>query len=70
MLHNEELHSLYRSPIIGRVIKSKRLRWADHVAGTEESRSALKILTCLSTGKRPLDRPRLGWQENIRMDLK
>ena len=44
-LHNEELHSLYRSPNIIRVIKSRRLRWAGHVARMEEGRSAFKILT-------------------------
>ena len=60
-LHNEELHSLYRSPNIVRVIKSIRLRWAGHVDGMEESRSALKILTGISTGKRPLGRPRRGF---------
>ena len=45
MLHNEELHSLYRSPNIVRVIKFTRLRWAGHVARMEEGRSAFKILT-------------------------
>ena len=44
-LHNEELHSLYRSPNIAKVIKSRRLRWADHVARMEEVRIAFKILT-------------------------
>ena len=44
-LHNEELHSLYRSPDIVRVIKSRRLRWAGHVARIQEDRSAFKILT-------------------------
>ena len=42
--HNEELYSLYRSPNIVRVIKSRRLRWAGHVARMEEGRSAFKIL--------------------------
>ena len=50
-LHNEELHSLYRSPSIARVIKSSRLRWAGHVARMEESRSAFKLLTGKRTGK-------------------
>ena len=68
-LHNEELHSLYRSPNIVRLIKSRRLRWAGHVARMEESRSALKILTGKPTGKRPLGRPRCRWEDNIRMDL-
>ena len=44
-LHNEELHSLYRSPNIVRVIKSRRLRWAGHVARVEEGRSTFKVLT-------------------------
>ena len=44
-LHNEELHSLYRSPYLVRVVKSKRLRWASHVARMEEGGSAFKILT-------------------------
>ena len=52
-LHNEELHSLYRSPNIVRVIKSRRLRWSGHVLRMEEARSALKILTSKPTGKRP-----------------
>ena len=50
-LHNEELHSLYRSPNIVRVIKSRRLRWAGHVARMEEGRSAFKILTGTPTSK-------------------
>ena len=57
-LHNEELHSLYRSVNIVRMIKSTRLRWAGHVDRMEESRSALKMLTGKPTGKRPLWRPR------------
>ena len=68
-LHNKELHSLYRSPNIVRVIKSRRLRWAGHVARMEEGRSAFKILTGKSNGKRPLGRPRRRWEDNIRMDL-
>ena len=67
-LHNEELHSLYRSPIV-RVIKSRRLRWSGHVARMEEGTSAFKILTGTPTGKRPLGRPRRIWEGNIRMDL-
>jgi len=44
-LHNEDLHSLYRSPNIFRVIKSRKLRWAGHIARMEEGRSAFKVLT-------------------------
>jgi hypothetical protein len=69
-LNNEELHSLYRSPNIVRVIKSRKLRWAVHVAKMEDGRSAFKILTGKPTGKRPFGRPRRRWKDNIRMDLK
>ena len=50
-LHNEELHSVYRSPNVVRVITSRRLRWIGHVARMEEGRSAFKILTGKPTGK-------------------
>ena len=68
-LHNEELNSLYRSHNIVRVIKSRRLRWTGHVTRMAEG-SAFKILTGKPTGKRFLGRPRLTWEDNIRMDLK
>ena len=55
-LHNEELHNLYRSPNIVRVIQSRRSRWAGHIARMEEGRNAFKILTGKPTGKRPLGR--------------
>ena len=58
-----------RSPIIVRVIKSRRLRWAGHVARMKDGRSAFKILTGEPTGKRPLGRPRRRWEDNTRMDL-
>ena len=70
MLQNEEFHSLYCSVNIFRVIKSRRLEWAAHVARMDEGRSAFKILTGKPTGKRPLGRPRRRWEDNIRMDLK
>ena len=69
-LHNEELHSRYRSPNIVRAIKSRRLRWAGHVARIEEVRSSFKMLTGKPTGKRHLGRSRRRWEDNIRMDLK
>jgi hypothetical protein len=69
-LYNEEFHSLYRSPNIVRVIKSKNLRWAGHVVRMEEGGSAYKILTAKPKGRRPLRRPRCRWEGNIRMDLK
>ena len=61
---------LYLSPNIVRLIKSRSLRWAGHVARMEEGRSALKMLTGTPAGKSPLERPRCWWEENIRMDLK
>ena len=60
---------MYPSPNVVRVIKSRRLRWAGHAARMEEGRSAFKILTGKHTGKRPLDRPRRRWEDDIRMDL-
>ena len=51
------------------MIKSRRLRWAGHVARMKEGRSDFKILTGKPTGKRPLGRPRRGWEDNIRIDL-
>ena len=69
-LHNEELHSLYHSPNVVRVIKSRRLRWAGLVVRMEEGRSAFKILTGNPLGKRPIGRPRHRSEDNIRMDFK
>ena len=60
---------MYRSPNIVRVIKSRRLRWAGHVARMEEGRSTFKILTGKPAGKKPLGRPSRRWEDNIRMDL-
>ena len=51
------------------MIKSRRLRWAGHVARMVESRSAFKILTGKPIGNRPLGKPRRRWEDNIRMDL-
>ena len=61
---------MYRSPNIDRVIKSRRLRWAGHVARMEDGRSALKILTSTPTGKRPLGRSRCRWKHDIRKERK
>ena len=68
--HNEELHSLYRSPNIVRMMKSRRLRWAEHIVRMEENRDALKIVTDKPTRKRPLGRPIRRWEDNLKMDLK
>ena len=68
-LHNDELHSLYHSPNIVKVIKSRRLRWAMHVARMEEGRSVFKILPGKPTGNRPIGRSKHRWEDNIRMEL-
>ena len=68
-LHNEELNDLYSSPDIVRVIKSKRMRWAGHVARMEERRGVFRALVGKPEGKRPLGRPRHIWEDNIKMDL-
>jgi hypothetical protein len=60
-LHNEELHNLYSSPDIIRQVKSRRMRWAGHVARMEEERKVSKILVGKPEGKRPLGRPRHMW---------
>jgi len=68
-LNNEELNDLYSSPNIVRVIKSRRMRWAGHVAHMGEERWAYSVLVEKQEGKRPLGRPRRRWVDNIRMDL-
>ena len=68
--HNEELHSLYHSHNIVRVIKPRRMRWAGHVARMEEGRSAFKILTGTPTGKRLLGTPRRRLEGNKKWILK
>jgi hypothetical protein len=70
ILHNEELHSLYSSPSIIRVVKSRRMRWAGHVARVREERNACGILVGKPEGKRPVGRPRRRWLDNIKMDLR
>jgi hypothetical protein len=67
-LHNDELHSLYSSPRIVRVIKSRRMRWVGHVARMGEGRGIYRILVGRPEGKRPLGRPRRRWEDNIKMD--
>ena len=68
-LHNEELNDLYSSPNIVRVIKSRRMSWAVHVARMGEERRVYRVLVGKPEGKRPMGRPRLRWMDNIRMDL-
>jgi hypothetical protein len=69
-LHNRELYALYSSPNIIWVIKSRRLRWAGHVARMGESRGAYRALVGKPEGRRPLGRPRRRWEDNIKMDLR
>jgi hypothetical protein len=69
-LHNEELYDLYSSPNIIRVIKSRRIRWAGHVARIGDRRCAYRVLVGIPDGKRPLGRPRLRWEDNIKCILK
>jgi hypothetical protein len=69
-LHNDELHSLYSSLNIVRVIKSRRLRWAGHVACMGEGRGVYSVLVGRPKGKRPLGRPRHRWEDNIKLDLR
>jgi hypothetical protein len=60
---------MYVLPNIIRVIKSRRVRWAGHVASTGEMRNVYKILIGIPEGRRPLRRPRCGWEDSIIMDL-
>jgi hypothetical protein len=69
-LHNDELHSLYSSPNIVRVIKSRRMRWAGHVARMGEGKGVYRVLVCKPESKRPLGRPRRGWEDEINLDLR
>jgi hypothetical protein len=66
----EELHGFYSSPSVVRVIKARRMRWAGHVALMGEVRGAYNILVGRPEGRRPLGRPRHGWEDNIKMDLR
>jgi len=68
-LHNEELNDLFSSPNTVRVIKWRRMRWAGHVARVGEERGVCRVLVGKPEGKRPLERPRRRWLDNIRMDL-
>ena len=68
-LHNEEHHSLYSSPNIVRVIKSRRMRWAGHVACMGERRGVYRVLVGKPEGKKPLGKPRSKWEDNIEMNL-
>jgi len=66
---HEELNDLYCSPNIVRVVKSRRIRWAGHVARMGEGRGVYRVLVGKPEGKRPLGRPRRRWEDNIKMDF-
>jgi hypothetical protein len=68
-LHNEELNDLYFLPNIVRLVKSRRMRWAGHVARMMEDRGVHRVLVRKPKGKRTLGRPRRRWEDNIKMDL-
>jgi len=69
-LHNKELCTLYSSPNIIRVIKSRIMRWARYEAHMEDRRGAYRVLVGRPEGKRPLGRPRRRWAANIKIDLR
>ena len=68
-LHNEKLNDLYCSPNIFRAIKSRRIKWAGHVARMGEGRGVYRVLVGKPEGKRPLGRPRRRWEDNIKIDI-
>jgi len=68
-LNNEELNDLYCSPNIVRVMKSRRMSWAGHVARMGERRCVYRVLVGKRERKRPLGRPRRRWEDNIKMNL-
>jgi hypothetical protein len=68
-LHNEGLRNLYSSPNIVRMMKSGRMRWAEHVAHKGKMENAFRILAGKPKGKRPLRRHRHTWEDNIKMNL-
>jgi hypothetical protein len=66
--HDDAIHSLYSSPNIVRVVKSKRMRWTGQVVRMGEGRGVYRVLFRRPEGKRPLGRPRFRWEDNIKMD--
>jgi hypothetical protein len=69
-LHNGELHNLYSSPDIIRQIKSRRMKWAGHVARMGEGSKVYRVLVGKPSGKRPLERPKRRWEDGIRKDFR
>jgi hypothetical protein len=68
-LHTDEIHSLYSSPNVVRVIKSRKMRWAGHVARMGEGSDVYRVLVGRPEGKRPLGRPRRRWENNTKWTL-
>jgi hypothetical protein len=69
-LHNDELNSVYSSPNIVRVIKSRRMRWVGHAACMGDGRGVYRILVGRPKGKRPLGRSRRRWDDNMKVDIR
>jgi hypothetical protein len=68
-LHNEELSDLYCPINVVRVIKSRRMRWAGHIARMGESRGVYRVLVGKPERKRPLGKPKISWEDNIKLDF-
>jgi hypothetical protein len=69
-LHDEELHNSYSLPSIIRMIKTRKMRWAGHLARIGEKRNAYRFLVGRPEGERPPGRPKRRWVDNIEMDLR
>jgi hypothetical protein len=68
-LHDEELHDLYSTPSIIRIMKSRRMRWTGHVARMRKKRNVYRLLVGKPEGKRPVGKPNLRWTDNTEMDI-
>jgi hypothetical protein len=69
-MHNEELHDWHSFPTILRMIKSRRMRWAEHIAPIGVKMNEYRLFMGKPEGKRPLGRPRYRWMDNIKRDLR
>jgi hypothetical protein len=69
-LHGGELHNLYSSPDIIKQTKSRRMRWARHVASMGEGRNVYRVLVGKPEGRRPLEKPSRRWENGIKLDLR
>jgi hypothetical protein len=69
-LHSGELHTLCLSPDVIKQIKSRRMRWAEHVACMGEGRNVYRVLVGKPEGKRPLESPRRRWKDGIKIDFR